>query len=81
MAICRKRELLEPTPSRKGIKWGTGEPSHTHKSDSELFLSERITGIQMVRSLRKRSPKIRTKGGCSSKGGPKAWHYFEAMEL
>ena len=29
-------------------------PSHSHNSDSELFLSERITGIEMERSLREK---------------------------
>jgi hypothetical protein len=56
MPDSRERELLEPTSSRETGHQMRGRASHSHISDSKLFLSERITGMEMEMSMRKECP-------------------------
>jgi hypothetical protein len=50
-----KRELVEPTSSRKtASSGGMGLPSHSQKFDTELFLSKRTIGTKMEKRVRER---------------------------
>ena len=53
----RERDLIQTTSSRKtGHQMREEVLSHSHNCDSYLFLYERITGMEMKRSLRKEGP-------------------------
>jgi hypothetical protein len=54
MPDSRDRELIEPTSSRKAEhQVREGLRSHRQNCDPFLFLSEKTTGMEMKRTLRK----------------------------
>ena len=69
MPDSRERDLIEPTSSRKtGNQMSERGPSHSHDSDPQLFLPEKITGMEIERSLRKRRPSKQTQREIQFKG-------------
>ena len=65
MPNSREREIIEPTSSRKTghqVKDGVAIPQ------SQLLLTERITGMEMKRILRKRMSRDRPKVGIQVTG-------------
>jgi hypothetical protein len=63
-----------PLAGRQDIKCGMGLPSHSHISDSKVYLFERITMMEIETEEKK--VQWQAKVGSSSRGGPKAWHYY-----
>jgi hypothetical protein len=62
MPDSMEREFMEPFSSKETAhQVRDGLPSQSHISDPNLFLSERITGMEKERILRKRSSSHRPK--------------------